>query len=794
MLLCDTDPFREVKSKREKKKENKDTADYRARGAGNASNRGSRGGVDRRTGSTPYNYSDPGNIHERPAYRKENGTYSHAAPYSSPSLAANTDVNRHVSSFSDIAPKESKSINASTGDGFSSSLQPASGYQPAWGGGTPGQVSMADIVKKGRPQNKAPGPANSAQYGNHNHVATAPPPVLPHHALHPQHDHCLSGSEPEIGSNQQKDEWPAIEHPPASNFTSVHAIENLESTNLHVAGANQNIKDDAQLPNDGPNENFNENHTAASATNIGLQEENVGDDSYYDDNVYEDPNSYQQYGHGYEHEEGEDMAANMQQLSLEKDEQALPLKEEPRSVVIPDHLQVQSSECLNLSFGSFGAVMATGLSGTITSGPLNDEVEEQSETEDASPVVRSDFRNTEYYGEEQVRSASPEELLNRSGVTAETHTSISPSHPEVLKQDIPSGTEEAQYTFHHSLPGYNLDGSHQQQLNAAYAQSQASSQTQNPAPFSNVMAYANLSPGSLLASSVHQPVRDSELSYLQFHTNQSMAVKYGNSGSVGGSSVSGAEALETSNINSSQQMLPSANVAAAGPGLPQHLAMHPYSQPTLPLGPFTNMISYPLLPQSYTYLPSAFQQAFGGNNPYHQSLAAILPQYKNNLSVSSLPQTGAVASGYGAFGGSSANGPGNFTLNQTAVPGGSTMGYDELLSSQYKDHLLSLQQAQLQNENSAMYAHGNGSRTMPAVPGNTYYNFQGQNQQPGGFRQTQQQQPSQHFGSPGYPNFYHSQSGMPMDHQQQNPRDGSMGGSQVQPSNQSQQQLWQNGY
>lgn len=79
---------------------------------------------------------------------------------------------------------------------------------------------------------------------------------------------------------------------------------------------------------------------------------------------------------------------------------------------------------------------------------------------------------------------------------------------------------------------------------------------------------------------------------------------------------------------------------------------------------------------------------------------------------------------------------------------------------------------------------------MSGHPANTYYNYQGQNQQPAGFRQGQQ--PSQNYGNVGYPNFYHSQTGIALD-QQQNPRDGSMGGSQGQPK-QSQQQLWQNSY
>lgn len=96
-----------------------------------------------------------------------------------------------------------------------------------------------------------------------------------------------------------------------------------------------------------------------------------------------------------------------------------------------------------------------------------------------------------------------------------------------------------------------------------------------------------------------------------------------------------------------------------------------------------------------------------------------------------------------------------------------------------------------QNENSGLWLHGPGSRTMSAHPANTYYNYQGQSQQPAGFRQGQQ--PSQNYGALGYPNFYHSQTGISLDHQQQqNPRDGSLGGSQGQPKQS--QQLWQNTY
>lgn len=145
-----------------------------------------------------------------------------------------------------------------------------------------------------------------------------------------------------------------------------------------------------------------------------------------------------------------------------------------------------------------------------------------------------------------------------------------------------------------------------------------------------------------------------------------------------------------SNPQSAPQSLPSTTMLTS-PALPQHLPVPHYSQPALPLGHFANMISYPFLPQSYTYLPS-IQQAFTANSPFHQSPAAVpnagmkysQPQYKSSLSVTSLPQASSIASAYGGFG-SSANIPGSFTLDHTTASASTTIGFDEALSLQYKE-------------------------------------------------------------------------------------------------------------
>ncbi|KDP21205.1 hypothetical protein JCGZ_21676 [Jatropha curcas] len=803
--LLSQDPFHEVKSKREKKKENKETTDPRSRGANNTTHRGGRGGADRygRGSSTQPSSNEFGVSHGKPAYKKENGTHAYGGGSSYVSSVAGSNVNRRPALHSDSVATENKMSNAGSGDGISS-LQPPSGFQSPWMG-VPGQVSMADIVKMGRPSNKTS--AMPPHHGVNHHYAAATPLAASNHDLHLSENHAAKMSEinaePEVSASQyvhSNDDWPSIEQPSATSVPSVleAPVDSelyADPSNLTLDRVNQHMKsqlDDVQPAEEGHVETLNGNQVGpASVSSRNIQEDASVGSSIFDNNIYGNVSSYQPPRHAFEHE-AEDgassVAANLQQLSLQSDDQGTEPDEDNPSVIIPNHLQVHAQDCSHLSFGSFGSGLNSGFSGPFASRPIKNNLEEISEAVDAQSAAHSDTRNPEYYGDEHLRNTADESLIHRAGVSPGNYESPSVPQPEVLKEESPEA-QANQYTFPSSAPGYTYENS--QQLNAAFNNPQTSSQMQNLTPFSSVMqAYTNSLPSTLLASTV-QPGREPDLPYSPFPVTQSMPTKYSNTASsITGPSISMPEALRANSISTpqpTQQTLPGASVAT-GPTLPQHLAVHPYSQPTLPLGPFTNMIGYPFLPQSYTYMPSAFQQTFAGNNTYHQSLAAVLPQYKNSVSVSSLPQSAAVASAYG-FGSSTSIPAGNFPLNPPAAPGGTTLGYDDVLSSQYKDgnHLISLQQ----NDNSAMWVHGPGSRTMSAVPASTYYSFQGQNQQPGGFRQGQQL--SQHFGALGYPNYYHSQTGISLEHQQQNSRDASLGGSQGQPSKQT-QQLWQNSY
>ncbi|CAH8355438.1 unnamed protein product [Eruca vesicaria subsp. sativa] len=722
--LLSQDPFHEVKSKKEKKKETRDVPDSRMRGGNNTYNRGGRGGSDRyagRSGSTHFNSTDSGNFQGKSTNKKESGTQGYTSSWSSASGVAN----HHQTPQSDSVVTENKlPPPAVSSDGISAS-QPASGYHQTPWFGAPGQRSMADIVKMGRPQNKTT--TNSQRNVNMRSEIN--------------HEH-------EANANHQvpvKDEWPTIEKPLAPPSTASVSVAPAES---EVCGGTadfqservdqQHLRDrleNIHLAGSGPSKDLGVDHVQPGSVG-NVQEEDSGVSSEANDNQY----TYETQSHPVEHHKEEDEvssgSADFQQRTVDSHDQEASHEEDRRAVVIPKHLLIHTEECSELSFGSFGG---------FGSRPLSKNVEETPDVAPQAQMEHSDARNTEFYGDERLGSTVNGSMGHAPA--AGNYDDSLESRREVLKQENPEGVQENQYTFAQSEPEY----AKQQQLNTAYdaSQTNAQNQMQNLASLSNVMqGYPHSDPNSLLAQTAQ---RELELQYSAFA--QSMQSRNSNTASsLGGQSISMPEALRGSGIPTTQQNLQGAANIATGPALPQQLPMHPYSQPTMPLAHFANMISYPLMPQNYPYMPSAFQQAYAGNSSYHQQLAAaLLPQYKANLSPSNLPQSAtAPASAYGFGNSTNVGSAGNFPLNQQSAP----TGYEDVLSSQYKEsnHLLALQhQQQQQNENSAMWHHGHGSRTMSGVPE------------------------------------------MSLERQQQNPRDGA--GVQVgqQPSDQT-QQMWQNSY
>lgn len=851
--LLSQDTFHEVKSKKEKKKETKDP-DSRSR-IGNTSNRGSRGTLDRNAGrsvSSQFSSTDSGALRGKPAYRKENGTNTYHGSSTSSSGMPGSNVSRH-STYSDAVNVESKAPPIFPCDIVSSSSQPTPAYQSAWAG-VPGHVSMADIVKMGRPKaSTRPTVATETSYSK-------PSAVAPNTSYYSGKDPFPSEwDEPSNVASQHAthDNWPSPEQSVPSGLPILeqpvdHEVYNDPSLvpNLHAERADLHLSsqsDDFRIAKGDVNvENLNTESDPSSSRHI--EDDSAGGVSQLDSDAFDNTHTYQSHRHAFDHQEESDdnsqmskpnylgssvedvhvavssAAANLQQLNLWKEEQLGQSVDDNPSVKFPDHLQVPTADCLHLSFGSFGSGIGASYPGQFASKSHENSLEDASAEADVSSVAHSEARNPEYYGEEQFRSNSDGNVASRSAVPG-NYELPSSSQPEAMKQDATEATHGHNYTFATSVPGYGFENmepnssfsyahaNQMQNLASPQMQNLANPQMQNLSPFSSVMhAYSN----SLLAST-GQGARESDVPYSPFHATQSMPTKYSNSvSSISGPTISMPETLKPgvfSTPHLAQQNLPGSSIST-GPTLPQHLTVHSYSQPTLPLGPFANMVGYPFLHPTSYYMPSAFQQTYGGNNAFHhQSPAAVhgagmkytLPQFKNGVPSSSFPPAAAIPSGHGGFAGS-ANLPGNFSLNPSTTPSSSTTGYDDVINSHYKDnsHFLPLQQ----NDNSGVWVHGpTGSRTVSAIPASTYYSFQGQGQVQGqgqgqgqvqgqhqhqsGFRQgQQQQQQQQHYGNLGYPNFYPSQTGVSQEHQQQQTQND---GSQGQQSKQS-HQIWQHSY
>jgi len=765
--LLSQDTFQEVKSKRDKKKEVKETPEPRSRGASNSS-RSSRGGGDRagrsssvQSGSSDYMASRSSIL--GPAVPATNAMQKPTVPSSS--------TNK------DVVP------NGSVG-----APQSSSGFQHNWFG-VPGQMSMADIVKMGRPQVRSSGkPMAAAKQSTSTALPTTFDQGFP--ALPDPIPHTVNSSHGSAGNNHtHENDWFPQDEPPSGAQST--GIEASGDQSLLVASLDQSmLVADAAYSQE--NSHAEENNSIAVKATLSSERhlEIVEEDNHFNDGL-QNSSAYQAQLHSYVDNEveisnvdAESAAANFQHLSLQnEDTVATKSAEDNPAVILPDHLQAANADCAHLSFGSFESGAFSGLlSSKVPKGSLEDD--EVHIPDESRSVNRIDDRNQDYYDNDALNSSANEDVETRIGTNMDNIDGPSVSESDVLRQgaiDVPG--------LQYELPSVSSHAYSNTTQPITMEDPQGNTQAQPLSHFSGLLQ-ANSLPNNLLGSN-HTPLR--EFDFSQLLQTQS-APKYNPSVAPNNlPAISMQETLKPGGFPNTQstQHVPSTSIPSGLP-LPQQLPV--YSQPTLPLGPFTSLVGYPYLPQNY-YLPSAaFQQAYSSNGPFHQSAAPAvpgagmkysMPQYKSSPPASSLPQPSSL-SGYGGFGNAN-NIPGNFSLNQGAPSAPTTLGFDEALGTQFKDpnHYAALQQS----DNSAMWLHGGaGSRTVSAVPPGNFYGFQGQSQQ-GGFRQTHQ--PSQ-YGGLGYPSFYQSQASLPQEHPQ-NHTEGSLNNPQGVPSQPS-HQLWQHSY
>lgn len=308
---------------------------------------------------------------------------------------------------SDSVAKESKTPTVTSGGEISSSHS-VTGHQTAWFGAS-GQLSMADIVKMGRPHNKT---SNSQKN------------VDMRSEVNPEHENAANQHVP------VKDEWPSIEKPVAATTSSV-SVAPTESeicnspADLQSSRRDQHPKgqlEDTHLKENGPFGNLGRDHVQPDTVAGGaVQEDDSGVSSEYDDNPYR----YQTQKNPVEHPKGKNLslqldhircrglvkvldyifclllmlsyllgqysfadedevlsvAANLQDFSIESHDQYSSHVDGRPAVVIPDHLQIHTEDCSQLSFGSFGG---------FGSRPLSNSLEEASDV--APQIEHTDSR------------------------------------------------------------------------------------------------------------------------------------------------------------------------------------------------------------------------------------------------------------------------------------------------------------------------------------------------------------------------------------------------------------------
>ncbi|KAK6259373.1 hypothetical protein SCA6_013847 [Theobroma cacao] len=809
--LLSQDTFHKVKSRRERRKEMKETQELKNRANNGTSNRGVRGGSEHSfgwSGSTKISSNELG----KAASRKENASVA-SIPYSASSTicATGQTLNEQPCPQSNSFNADNRRQSMGTGDMIDSSLQPSLGSQPTRVGATLGHVTMADIVRMGRPQSKGsqmpcetsfiPQDAvlpNSAIYHMKPSDATSPSQPGTHQDLQSSDLDMTFESGKKSRQHDFDNEWPVVEPITASSDIGSTMYSNQSYLYSNRANLSNNCWSDNILvtESDAARENLSSDQTSsaqASSKQIfmnGSEGTPKHDDDLSKNKNSSSPDSYRQI---HEHQEGigrdshisvpnptslsddaikaaASAAVNLQQLSLGKEQPAATPTEENCGLVLPNDLQVFSADCSHLSFGTYKSGKSTALSQPQASSSLTKDLEGTFTAPNGPSSVHLTSRDTVNLDEEQLEFAFDN---HRAAAAAKS------SLAELRKLDIPDAAAHGNdFVFHSSIPGSSFKNI--QQLSSAFPSVNAPTARNVSSLPSEVQSYSNSIPSELSAASIQSLKARDSAAYL---ASQSISSRYcASTSSMKNPTISMSEVLNSGALSVSHPSLLAQHGAnlATGPVLKEHLSAHSYSQ-----------TGYPAIPQSHTYSPYALQHAYPNGNVFHESFSGMkynLPQYRSN-SMSSLPLSGSYTSGYESLG-NSTDIPGSFLHNLSAGPAGSKVGYDDFLRSQYRDGGANFNLLQ-QNDGSAVWDYVHGSRTTSTIPHSAYYSLQGQNHQLAGYHQGQRH--SQLHGFLGYPGVYNSQAGITREQQQQNLGDVILNGSQG-PSSKQLPQNWQRRY
>ncbi|XP_062105749.1 uncharacterized protein LOC133817290 isoform X2 [Humulus lupulus] len=745
--LLSQDTFHEVKSKRERRKEMKETQELRPRFTYSGSTRGARSASERNgwSGSSQANYE--GNV----AHKGDNVLVAPSSSYLTAHVKGET-LNHQPSFYSDSLYTDSRGQSIGTGDGIFHTLEPSPAQQVVWSGTSAGHLSMADIVRLGRPSSKHSHissettsytrqdvvTTNLDHYHEKPSQASITTQAELHRDLHPQNALNATGminkSDTTVGHNAFLEEqstassllanFDASAVPDSDKYVSQSNLYGNESELSRNSGL-ENIlaseeRDADQIPNSDDIVSSNASSRQKNVTSsVGVSHSDLtetGSGSNSSDALADND------------------VAKFQHLSLGKEDSE-------NNLILPSHLQAFTADCSHLSFGTYKSGKSSASIGLLPSNELNGDLQEASTMLGDFPAGHLETRNIEYNnGDDSIGS-----LYN-------THREIADARnydlqSELMKQDVNVATPANETEFiNPSLHDYNAVERSAPEL--SYARTEPNVRN------ISVQNERTMSKNTLVNLVQHfQSLQAPNNLQGQFHVTQSLPSRHSNVD----------PSISNPNIPFSEHRNPlGTTISSSVPSsvLPQQRVANylPVEQPS------NNIVGYSGLPQSYSHLPSAFPPAYGGGDEFQQSLADMkysLPDY--GTSANRYP--GGTPTGYGTYGVSN-NDPGRYMHSSSASPMIANGSYGDVYNPRFKDgnQFTPLQQS----TSPSTLNYGPGSRMPSAVQEGAYYSSLGQNQQYAGFRHVQQQQPSQQYGSLEYSDLYRSQTGMTREHQQRN--------------------------
>ncbi|PON69460.1 GBF-interacting protein [Parasponia andersonii] len=756
--LLSQDTFHEVKSKRERRKELKETQELRPRVTYSGLTRGIKSASEHNIGwggSIQGSYEEVGNV----AFKGDNVSVS----LSLSSHVQGGTINQQPSFNSDSFNTDSRGRSIGTGDVTSTTLQPSPGpgCRSAWSGSSGGHLSMADIVRMGRPPSKFSLNASETSFTNQDagtmnsdHYYENPSEVLaPNQAelpldLHPKKASNVSvtiyKSGNTIGQNAFVDGQHVVERPTAASSSSILEASVVLDSDMYSSQSkfygngselsrncvSENIQaSEMQFTNE---KIISDNTISVYASNRQKIVTNVVGASQSDDSETGSASNLSDPSYPAALTDNDIVAAKLQNLSLGKEG-----PENDSTIVLPGHLQALAADCSHLSFGTYKSGNNSSLTGLLQSNQLKEgDLQEDSTTLDGFPAGHLETRSIVYDVDESNRS-----FYN-------THRAIADARhydlrSELMKQNVSEASLGSEF-IKLSLHDYNVINRANPELSFARTQPNIRNIS-----VQNERTSSNAELGDLLLSHI-QSLQGSDHLQSQFPMTQSISSRHSNT----------EPSISSPTISFSEVRKPPGTFSLSVPSsvLPQHRVAHSYSQPTLPLEqPSNNMIGYSSLPQSYSRLPLTFKQAYAGVD--ERSLADLkysLPNY--GASMNRFPEVSATA-GYGT----SSNVPGSYLHTSSASPMINS-SYGDVFHPQYKDrnHFTHLEQ----NSSSSTLNYGPGSRTLSVAQESAFSSSLGQNQQYAGYRQVQQ--PPQHYGASDYADLYRSQMAMRQEHHQRN--------------------------